>query len=201
VMAARDRGLPTVIYRLGMITGHSKTGGSQFGNLICRMIKGFIQMGTAPDLDMGMVLAPVDYVVEAIAALSANPNTIGQTFHIVSPHRLMFEQFIADINAIGHHVDLEPYNAWHPHLLNQPSDNALIPIASMFNASEPEGNTAIATGTFVAQTHDAYNAEQYLKPQNIECPALTQATIQAYIQYFSRQGFLPILAAPTPAVV
>jgi amino acid adenylation domain-containing protein/thioester reductase-like protein len=201
VMAARSRGLPTVIYRLGMITGHSKTGGSQFGNLICRMIKGFIQMGTAPDLDMGMVLAPVDYVVEAIAALSDHPETIGQTFHIVSPHRLTFKQFVADINAIGHKVDLEPYDDWYKQLLNQSPDNALIPIVSIFRPGDQPNNTPIETGTFVAQTHDARNAEHYLKPYDIESPALTQATLQAYIQYFSRQGFLSIPAAPTPARV
>jgi amino acid adenylation domain-containing protein/thioester reductase-like protein len=200
VMAARDRGLPTVIYRLGMITGHSTNGGSQLGNLICRMIKGFIQMGTAPDLEMGMVLAPVDYVVEAIAALSENPMTIGQTFHIVSPHRLTFKQFVADINTIGHRVALEPYNSWHNQLLRQSSDNALIPIASMFAQSEHYGGTLIETGTFVAQTHDARNARNYMRAANIECPPLTGKTIQAYVQYFNRQGFLNVSTFPTPVI-
>jgi amino acid adenylation domain-containing protein/thioester reductase-like protein len=200
VMAARDRGLPTVIYRLGMITGHSKTGGSQLGNLICRMIKGFIQMGTAPDLDMGMVLAPVDYVVASIAALSDNPETIGQTFHIVSPHRLTFKQFVADINAIGHKVELEPYDSWHNQLLKQSPDNALVPIASMFAYSDHYGGTPIETGTFVAQTHDACNTEHYLSVDNITCPALTERTTQTYIQYFSRWGFLHIPSS-SPAVV
>jgi amino acid adenylation domain-containing protein/thioester reductase-like protein len=199
VMAARDRGLPTVIYRLGMITGHSKTGGSQFGNLICRMIKGFIQMGSAPDLDMGMVLAPVDYVVEAIAALSYNPKLIGQSVHIVSPHRLTFKQFVASINANGHPVETISHGAWYNQLKQLP-DNALIPIASMFACSD-RGSTPIATGTFVAQTHDAQVAEQHLTPYNIECPALTEKTIQAYIQYFDRQGFLRIPAAFMPTTV
>jgi amino acid adenylation domain-containing protein/thioester reductase-like protein len=200
VMAARDRGLPVAIYRLGMITGHSKTGGSQLGNLICRMIKGFIQMGTAPDLDMGMVLAPVDYVVEAIAALSDNPATIGQTFHIVSPHRLMFKQFVADINAIGHKVELVPYDSWHDQLLKQSPDNALVPIASMFAYSDHYGGTPIETGTFVAQTHDASNTEHYLSVDNITCPALTEKTTQTYIQYFGRWGFLHTPSS-SPAVV
>ncbi len=201
VMAARDRGLPTVIYRLGMITGHSENGGSQLGNLICRMIKGFIQMGNAPDLDMGMVLAPVDYVVAAIAALSDNAAAIGQTFHIVSPHRLAFKQFIADINAIGHQVELVPYDFWHRQLLNQPPDNALIPVTSMFTYDHHYAGTPIETGTFVGQTHDARIARHYLKSAQIECPALTQKTIQTYIQYFSHQGFLRLPVSSTIAVV
>jgi thioester reductase-like protein len=200
-MTARDRGLPTVIYRLGMITGHSENGGSQLGNLICRMIKGFIQMGHAPDLDMGMVLAPVDYVVAAIAALSDNADAIGQTFHIVSPHRLQFKQLIADINAIGHRVDLIPYDSWHRQLLNQPPDNALIPIASMFTYNHHYGGTPIETGTFVGQTHDARGALHCLESTGIQCPALTQKTIQTYIRYFSHQGFLCLPAASTITVV
>jgi amino acid adenylation domain-containing protein/thioester reductase-like protein len=200
VMAARDRGLPTVIYRLGMITGHSKTGGSQLGNLICRMIKGFIQMGTAPDLEMGMVLAPVDYVVEAIAALSDNPNVIGQSVHIVSPHRLSFKQFVADINQNGQQVEVISYAAWH-NQLKQLSDNALIPIASMFAYDDRYGGSPIETGTFVAQTHDTMETDHHLRGTNIECPTLTQATIQTYIQYFHRQGFLPRSTVSAPATV
>jgi thioester reductase-like protein len=183
-----------------MITGHSKTGGSQLGNLICRMIKGFIQMGTAPDLDMSMVLAPVDYVVEAIVALSANPATIGQTFHIVSPHRLIFKQFVADINAIGHKVELEPYDSWYDQLLKQQPDNALVPIASMFAYIDHYGGTPIETGTFVAQTHDASNTEHYLSVDKITCPVLTERITQTYIQYFSRWEFLHIPSS-SPAVV
>jgi thioester reductase-like protein len=200
VMAARDRGLPTVIYRLGMITGHSTNGGSQLGNLICRMIKGFIQMGTAPDLEMGMVLAPVDYVVEAIAALSHNPNLIGQSVHIVSPHRLSFKQFVADIHNNGHSIEMIPHRAWYKQLKQLP-DNALIPIASMFAYSDRHGGTAIETGTFVAQTHDTMETDHHLIGTNIECPSLTQATIQAYIQYFNRQGFLPRSTVSAPAIV
>jgi amino acid adenylation domain-containing protein/thioester reductase-like protein len=201
VMAARDQGLPTVIYRLGMITGHSQTGGSQLGNLICRMIKGFIQMGNAPDLDMGMVLAPVNYVVEAIAALSYSPQAIGQTFHIVSPHRLTFKQLILDINALGYPVDLIPYGAWHSQLGKLSPDNALTPVASMFSYSDRYGGTPIETGTFVAQTHDTHGTERYLKYHNIECPALTQQTIQTYINYFIHQGFLQLPAASSIALV
>jgi amino acid adenylation domain-containing protein/thioester reductase-like protein len=201
VMAARDRGLPTVIYRLGMITGHSQTGGSQLGNLICRMIKGFIQLGNAPDLDMGMVLAPVDYVVAAIAALSHNPEAIGKTFHIVSPHRLPFRQFIADINALGYPVELLPYETWCQQLSKLASDNALKPAASMFSYSDRYEGTPIETGTFVAQTHDTQLMQQYLLPHQIDCPPLTEKVVRAYVNYFIRQKFLNLSSSSTIAVV
>jgi amino acid adenylation domain-containing protein/thioester reductase-like protein len=200
VMAARDRGLPTVIYRLGMITGHSQTGSSQLGNLICRMIKGFIQLGNAPDLDMEMVLAPVDYTVKAIAALSVDQTTIGQTFHIVSPHRLSLRQFVSDINALGHRIDLIPDDVWCRQLTKLSPDNALKPTVSMFTYNDRYGGTPIETGTFVAQTHDNQLATQYLQAAQIDCPAITQATLQAYIDYLCRQD-VPSAAAPSTIAV
>jgi hypothetical protein len=145
------------------------------------------------------VLAPVDYVVEAIAALSYNPNVIGQSVHIVSPHRLSFKQFVADINKNGHPVEVLSHAAWCKQL-KQLSDNALIPIASMFVYDDRYGGSPIETGTFVAQTHDTMEADHHLIGTHIECPVLTQATIQAYIQYFNRQGFLPCPTVSAPAI-
>jgi nucleoside-diphosphate-sugar epimerase/SAM-dependent methyltransferase/acyl carrier protein len=52
MMAARSRGLPVSIYRPGMVSGHSKTGASKTDDLTCRLIEGFIQMGSAPNLDL-----------------------------------------------------------------------------------------------------------------------------------------------------
>jgi len=62
LMMTAVRGIPVCIYRLGMITGHSQTGVSQTDDMMCRMIKGFIELGSAPDLDLMVNMTPVDYV-------------------------------------------------------------------------------------------------------------------------------------------
>jgi alanine racemase len=191
VMAARDRGLPVCIYRLGMITGHSQTGGFQLGNLICRMIKGFIQLGCAPDLDLEMSLAPVDYTVKAIAHLSQQPNSIGQTFHVVSPHSLSLQHLIGDINQLGYEVSVIPYSEWQAKLLTLPSDNALTPAVSMFtqSASTP---APIESATFVAHTFDTRNTQAGLAGTPIICPSIHAVVLQTYVAYFVRQKFLPL---------
>jgi amino acid adenylation domain-containing protein/thioester reductase-like protein len=190
VMNARDRGLPVTIYRLGMITGHSRTGGSQLGNLVCRMIKGFIQLGSAPDLAMEMVLAPVDYVVSALAYLAAQPQSLGQTYHLVSPDRLSMREFVGHINTAGYAVKLMPNSEWCEQLLQMSVDNALTPAAAMFIHSEQHGGSLIATSTCVAQIHDDRRAQADLQPSGITCPAVGETTIAAYIQYLIRNHFL-----------
>jgi amino acid adenylation domain-containing protein/thioester reductase-like protein len=197
VMSARDRGVPVCIYRLGMITGHSETGGFQLGNLIVRMAKGFIQLGTAPDLDLEMVLAPVDYVVKSIVHLSCQPEALGQTFHIVSPHRLSLRQLVADINAAGYPVAIVPTATWQKQLRQAPHENALTPAISMFSAPCPGEAIPIVISTFVAQTHDDRQAQTYLVGAGITCPPVSGTMIRTYLAYFHRQGFQPAAIAPS----
>ncbi|MGL5806503.1 MAG: amino acid adenylation domain-containing protein, partial [Xenococcaceae cyanobacterium] len=70
VIAARSRGIPTAIYRPGMLTGHSQTGASQTNDIMCRIIKGMIQLGVAPDLDLWINLIPINYASQAIVRIS-----------------------------------------------------------------------------------------------------------------------------------
>jgi amino acid adenylation domain-containing protein/thioester reductase-like protein len=191
VMAARDRSLPVCIYRLGMITGHSQTGAFQLDNMICRMIKGFMQMGCAPDLDLPMYLAPVDYITQAIAHLSRQPKSFGKTFHLVSPHSLSIQQFVADLNRLDCAIDLIPYRQWQTKLHEMPPENTLTPMASMFTKRSAEQSyTLIEKATFT-QSFEATNAQIGLGDTDITCPQITISVLQNYLSYFQRQAFLP----------
>ncbi|MBW4514654.1 MAG: alanine racemase [Timaviella obliquedivisa GSE-PSE-MK23-08B] len=191
VIAARDRGLPVCIYRLGMITGHSQTGGFQLDNLICRMIKGFIQLGYASDLDLKMSLAPVDYIAQAIAHLSHQSDLLGQTFHLVSPHQLTLEQLIGAIATLGYSINVLPHLDWQAKLLTMPSDNALVPAISMFTQSCTHPKAPVEAATFVSQAFDTQNTQAGLAGTNITCPAITSEVLQIYLSYFVRHKFLP----------
>ena len=191
VMQARDRGLPVCIYRLGMITGHSQTGAFQLDNMICRLIKGFIQLGCAPELDLKMSLAPVDYIVQAIRQLSSQPDSLGQTFHLVSPHGFTVKQLVADLNALDYSVTLMPYQQWQTKLLAMPPENALTPMASMFMKRPDKQQTPIETATFVSQAFDTRSTDIGLTETNIVCAPIDISVLRAYLLYFRRSGFLP----------
>jgi thioester reductase-like protein len=192
VMAARDRGLPVCIYRLGMIVGHTQTGGFQLDNLICRMIKGFIQLGYAPELDLQMSLAPVDYISQAITHLSRQPESYGKTFHLFNPHVLTISQLVANINALGYAVTCIPDQQWQAQLLTMPSDNALTPMVPMLTrrSSNPK-QTVLEGATFVSQAFDDANTQVGLAGANIVCPPISSSVLKTYLAYFIRQDFLP----------
>ena len=57
---ARDRKILVSIYRPPFISGHSRTGACYKNDVICRTIKGRIQMGSITDILGILDLAPVD---------------------------------------------------------------------------------------------------------------------------------------------
>ncbi|MEG4119048.1 amino acid adenylation domain-containing protein [Microcoleus sp. N9_B4] len=191
VMAARERGLPVSIYRLGMVTGHSKTGAFQLSNTICLIIKGLIQLGYGPELDIKMSLAPVDYIVQAIRYLSHQPESLNKTFHVLSPHVLPMNELILNLNTLGYILPSIPYPQWQAKLLNMSPDNALTPMASLFvKKISNSQKTFIETTSFVCQKFDDRNTQDGLVGTDILCPPINDSVLKAYLSYFRRQSFL-----------
>ncbi|NET57509.1 MAG: amino acid adenylation domain-containing protein [Symploca sp. SIO2E6] len=187
VMAAHARGIPGCIYRPSMITGHSQSGASSADDLIARLIKGLIQLGSAPDLDMKLSLTPVDYVSRAIVHLSQQPASMGKAFHLVSPHALHFRQLVQAIQALGYLIQWCDYDQWQTKLLKVASakaDHALSPLLFLFT-EWVTGNERpyLETAALVSQAFDYQNTLAGLVGTNIVCPAIDASLLQAYLAY------------------
>ncbi|MDJ0676337.1 MAG: amino acid adenylation domain-containing protein [Calothrix sp. MO_167.B42] len=192
VMAARSRGLPVCIYRLGMVTGHSQTGAFQPSNMISRIIKGFIQTGYAPQWGLNMNLSPVDYVARAIANLSRQPESYGKVFHLQSPHVLSINQLVANLNSLGYPVAGIPYYQWQEKLLNIPPENALRPMVSLFTKKVLNTQQTFIETTALVSSHmfDSRNTQLGLARTDIICSPINTLVLKAYLAYFTRCGFL-----------
>jgi thioester reductase-like protein len=68
VRQARQRGLPAVIYRPGLITGDSRSGDANANDFLARGIGACVRMGCAPDVDWSIDAPPVDYVARVVVA-------------------------------------------------------------------------------------------------------------------------------------
>lgn len=195
VMAAGDRGIPTCIYRLGTIIGHSQTGVSQTDDLICRMIKGFIQLGSAPTLDLMLTLTPVDYVSSAIVHLSNQKSSLGKAFHLLNPQPLHMSDIVSNIQALNYPIQQIPYKEWQAKLLNVAisQENALSPVASLFT-EKPSAQqlTYIETSALVSQAFDFQNTLDGLADTSIICPSVDFKLLCTYFSYFIHSGFLNV---------
>ncbi len=85
-------GVPATIYRPGVVVGDSRTGETaKFDGpyAVLRMMDRlpspgfFIRVGGR---DGTLNIVPVDFVIEALAALAASPSSRGQTYHLCDPH-------------------------------------------------------------------------------------------------------------------
>ncbi len=192
IMNARSRGLPVSIYRPGMICGDSKTGASKTDDLACRLIEGFIQMGSAPKLDLQISLTPVDYVSNAIAYLSRQESSIGNAFHLVNPQPTHLSTLVEEINKFGYPVKQIAYDKWQGELLNpDAASNALTPIAAMFTEKVAQSQlTYIELSSMVLQVLDSQNTLVGLSDSGINCPVIDSQLLRTYLSALTRSRSL-----------
>ncbi len=192
MMAAWERGIPGSIYRLGMIVGHSQTGMSKTDDLVGRLIKGFIQMGSLPNLDLKMNLTPVDYASQAIVHLSTQPESWSKAFHLVNHHSLTLNQLLDYMQSLGYPLQKQDYNFWQKQLqcLDTKQDNVLTPLKFLFKPRSDE-KEATYLETLVLDKFNCQNAINGLAGTNIICPPMDMKLLKIYFSYFIKSRFLP----------
>ncbi|MBD1813415.1 thioester reductase domain-containing protein [Microcoleus vaginatus DQ-U2] len=180
VMTAHSRGIPVYIYRPGFIAGDSQTGIRNTADLISRMLKGCIQMGKTPDLDILLDMTPVDYVSQAIVHLSKQKELVGKAFHLVNPHPISWNQLCDSIRSFGHSLERIPYEQWHCELLkvvdNSP-ENALHPLVSLFS------DETVSAQTITLPCFDSQNVIDGLVGSCISCPPIDERLLNTYLSY------------------
>lgn len=191
VMAAHERGIPTTIYRPGMIIGHSQTGASNTQDFVSRFIKGLIQLGSAPRLELQMNLTPVDYVSQAIVHLSNQSTARGKAFHLSNPYMLSLKQLVAQMQSRGYALQTLSYDEWYTALaeLEMFEENALSPFATSLELKN-DGKLPHALEVLSLGRVDCQSAIAELSHATIHCPSLNTSLIDTYLSYFSRSGFL-----------
>lgn len=184
VTIARSRGLPVSIYRPA-IGGHSQTGLFNVHDHVCLMIKGCIQMGYAPDIDVMLQIAPIDYVSRAIIYLSRQKESAGRAFHMVNPETIPWSTLFGWIRDYGYPLQQVTYDKWKAKLMQQVlsfQQNALYALSPIFS-------DALAENARLPY-FDCRNTLDGLAGTPIVCPPLDPELFNVYLSYFIRSGFL-----------
>ncbi len=182
VARAGARGLPVSIYRPGMIAGHSARGVGNPRDLLSRYLLGCAQLGRHLEHDAVLDMTPVDFVAQAIVALTRRGPASGRAYHLVNIERsLSYRQLGAALRRAG--VDTRPasYSEFRAALLADgrargPGANALLPLRAYF----PAGGFALRMGPWPS---DRTRAE--LDALGVRCPAIDDAMIARYLQALS----------------
>ena len=143
VALAGERGVPTTIYRLGGITGHSVSGRTNPGDFFNSVVLGVVQLGLAPDVDAEFGFIPVDYAAQAVVAISRRDDAAGRAYHLIPANKIRPARFIEWLGAFGQRVELVPFVQWRAALEQQVgrADNPLHPYLPLF-AGRARSSTA-----------------------------------------------------------
>ncbi|MDF5728150.1 MAG: amino acid adenylation domain-containing protein, partial [Rhizonema sp. PD38] len=195
VTIARTRGLPVCIYRPGRVSGQSQTGHCKTDDLISRMIKGCIQLGSVPDLNIMVEMVPADYVSKSIVHISRQTKSLGQTFHIVNPFPAPWSDIFTWLRSFGYSLEQISYKNWRADLLKsveQSSENTLYPLFHLFDegVSETDNKMKEQTSNSVTIEFDCQNTLNSLAGTSINCPPVSAELLSTYISYYIRSGFL-----------
>jgi thioester reductase domain len=182
VWEAAKRGLPVKVYRPSRIGGSSKTGISNFDDLLSRFIKGCIQLKHFPTWEgFEENLIPVDYASKAIVSLSQKEDCFGKAFHLINPESVPLGDIFNSVQSLGYDLEEINYNDWRSELIEAP-DNPLYPYLAKF----PES----LSGTKEKIEYDRSNVVEGLKGSGIELPEVNRDLLKTYLSYFEASGFL-----------
>lgn len=148
MLNAAARGIDVRIYRCGRIWGDSRTGACPADDFVLRIVKGSLQLGAFPRLDMMLDAMPVDFVSDAILTLalstgiSRNALTgVGAqagpaVFHLANPEAIGFDTLLGYLADAGRRFDLSDYPEWRRRLTEAIYDddgaNVLAPLLPVF---------------------------------------------------------------------
>ncbi|OKH50387.1 thioester reductase [Calothrix sp. HK-06] len=183
---ARSRGIPVSIYRPPFISGHSQTGVWYTDDVICRMIKGCIQMGSMTSLTDTLDLSPVDYVSKSIVYLSRQRGASGKSFHLNNPQPISWKELTDFICSLGYSIEYISYQEWQSQLSNQArsQSNPLYPLLPFFLKNSSQHQQAKEPKISCQATQTA------LVESSIICPEIDAKLLNTYFDYFIRSGFL-----------
>jgi amino acid adenylation domain-containing protein/thioester reductase-like protein len=190
IKTAQQRGLLISSYRIGRVSGHSKTGVFNINDFLYKLIIGCIQLGSVPDRDIQEDIMPVDYVSQAIIHLSKQQKALGKAFHLVNNQLLHTNTLLEVIQSFGYPIQQLSYENWRSQLINisgASPEHPLYPLVPFFSEDTSQQKKPVKSGSLKI---DCQNAIAGLSNSQIICPDINEKLLSTYISYLGKQGFL-----------
>jgi len=184
LLHAEEAGLPVARYRPGEVGGDSVTGRSVTDHFITAIVKGCLQLGAFPALDMELDVAPIDYVARALVHLMFHRHPLGRAFHLTNPGRLQVSRALDFLRARGYQFEVLPFPALRNRLLASPTfgGNALFAYQAVLEDME-----AI---NLELPIYDTRVVERELRGSGIACPPADARLFGRYLDYLQDAGFM-----------
>jgi len=190
VRAARDRGIPVTIHRIGLIVGDAERGYSNPDDLVARILIGCIQAGYGPDIPHHMDMTPVDFIARAIVYFSTQPASMGKVFHLLNPQPITWSGIMDTVVSVGYPVKKLPFERWIEAIEEHedPLSNPLHPLLPFFHID--------IAGRMLGINETAYRAlgtqftQDSLIDSGVVCPPVDAHLIRTFLTRMVETGRL-----------
>ena len=181
---ARAQGVWVNLYRPGNITFDSRNGVCQpHKNRLMLMLKGSLQLGQVPALELNFDLMPVDFLARFIAFHTSRYRPEQAVFNLHNPEPLSWQAYIASFRDIGRPFELVEVEQWQQQLQRVDRNNALFEVLGFYlNGFEEDiGDTSRID-------HD--NAREGVSRMGERYPAKNPALLQRGCRYLQDIQFI-----------
>lgn len=185
LLFAEERGLPVARYRPGEVGGDSVTGRCVTDHFVVAAIKGFVQFGAFPALDMEVDVAPIDYVARAMVYLMFHRNPLGRAFHLTNPYRMHMRRALAFLREQGYRFDELRFSDLRDYLLGSRDfgANALFPYQAILEEMDDI--------SLQLPTYDTRVTQAELQGSGIACAPADEKLFGLYLDYLRSIGYMP----------
>ncbi|MDX3752858.1 non-ribosomal peptide synthetase [Streptomyces sp. AK08-02] len=193
---ARERGVPTSIYRPGRISGHTGTGATGGDDAFWHYVRACVEIGAMPDQDGADAwraeadLVPVDYVADAIVHLAHHELPAGRAFNLVSGSRTPLGAVMRRVRAAGYPVISVTHREWVAELAAA-ARRSLTDERSSVAAVAVLHSSVTGTQQDTVPPFGQDNTRKGLAGSGIECPEIDDALLDRYLAHFLESGFMP----------
>ncbi len=202
--SARGEAGPITYYRLGLITGDTRTGHASPTDFLSLFFRGVASLGCVPrgaGEGLAVDVTPVDHAAAAVAHLSlhATPPEPSRTFHLANPRPLSLPVLVEALRSYGIPLATVSEEEWRARLAGLSREGgdsaeaaAYLALCRGLSGGAFERHRTLdlfqATGAEFGMEH----ARAGLEGSGLECPPVTEALLHTYLRYtFGRAGSTP----------
>ncbi|WP_433885814.1 amino acid adenylation domain-containing protein [Pseudomonas vranovensis] len=181
---ARAQGVWVNLYRPGNITFDSRNGICQpQRNRLMLMLKGSLQLGQVPALELNFDLMPVDFLARFIAFHSSRYQPERTVFNLHNPEPLSWSDYVSVFRDSGRPFELVSVEQWQRQLQRVDRDNALFDVLGFYLDGFEED-----IGDISLIQHD--NARAGVQRMGARYPRKTPQLLQRGCQYLHDIAFI-----------
>ncbi|MEI6666776.1 MAG: amino acid adenylation domain-containing protein [Acidobacteriota bacterium] len=185
LLNAAERGLPTTRYRPGEVGGDSITGRCVTDHFLVACVRGFLEFGAFPVLDIEVDVAPVDYVAKALTYLVFHREPTGGAYHLTNPNRQHMRQALTYLRGLGYQFEELRFEQLRDRLVGSPAFGSN-PLFAYQAALEDMDDVSLQLPTY-----DTREADRALKGSGITCPPADDKLFGVYLTYLQHIGMIP----------